>query len=449
MILRYIDVMSHFFQRAPAQQTEPKRFLEAILHKQHVLVTLPLGKAGASLYALAAMMGSGLVVAICSSPDAIRRNLDYFRAAGFQFPDVACLDGTQAPHEERMILGEVNKNRVKLLYTTPQRFSSLTFLEILVHQPVAFLIIEEAERFFPSLPGHALYQSLLQNGLGQLRQLPPLALMTPPLCPARRQQLSQYLNLPPFHTIQIPPLIAPVTVAVQCHLTEHQKFDALIQHLSGNPARGQTGRIDQPGAVLIQTAHPAQAQKLGRALKHYGFESVHVLHAKQPGPEQADIREQVTRNPHSILVNAGQDTRFWRPSGDVPRQIVFWSLPPSLDALFIQVFRQPQESNPNAPRDEHPMKALIFHTKEDYQHALQRLQSIASHTARADLAEQVHALRTVRRWILSDTCRLQSLSAYYQGTVLDDFPTCGRCDRCLESPSRRGRIRRWLRQWFF
>lgn len=422
--------MSNFFKHAPARETDQKRFLEAVIKRQNVIASFPLGYPVVSLYAFAAMLGGGLVVAVCPSARHIRRNLDYFKAAGFKFPDVAYLDGTQMPHEERTVQKEINHNRVRLLYTTPERFTSLTFLEVLVHADVHFMLIEEADRFLPITLGHSLYKRFQEEGLEQLRRLPPLALMTPPMPPRRCQELSSRLNLQEYEIIQSQPQVEPVEVRVQAHMTEHQKFESLVNVLSGNPGVGKQGRLDDTGAVLIQTAYPAQAEKLGATLLDYGFESVWITHFKKNGSEQARVLENANTRLNGIIVNAGSDMRPWQPPEEARPRIVFWTPPTSVEDMFVQVFRHTQLS-PVLHGTDHFMKALVLYTKEDFQAAIKRVQQ--SCTLDDDEArEKIQALKHFRRWVLSEHCRLQSLVAHFQGSSPLEIPPCGKCDRCLE-----------------
>ena len=444
--------MTNFFTHAPVQETDQKRFLEAVTNRQNVIASFPLGYPVVSLYAFAAMLGGGLVVVICPSVRHIRRNLDYFRAAGFKFPDVAYLDGTQMPHEERSVQKEVNHNRVRLLYTTPERFASLTFLEVLVHADVHFMVIEEADRFLPVTLGHSLYKKFQEEGLEQLRRLPPLALITPPLPPRRCQELSARLNLQSFQSIQSLPLMEPIEVQVQCVMTEHQKMAHLVDVLSGSPGPGKQGRLDGPGAVLIQTAHPAQAEKLGATLLDYGFEAVWITHFKKNGTEQARVLEVANSRLNGIIVNAGSDMRAWQPPDEARPRLIFWTPPTSVEDLVTQLFRQ-TPAHVGAFGEAHFMKALLLYTKEDYLAALKRVQTSRT-LEETEAREKLLALRHYRRWVLSETCRLQSLAAFAQGASSIDLPPCGRCDRCQLRRSGRGKrlpkvVARWVQKFFF
>lgn len=443
--------MSNFFRHATPRDTYQNRFLEAVAHQQNLIASFPLGYPVVSLYALTGMMSGGMVVVVCPGSRHIRRNLEYFKSAGFRFPDVAFLDGTQVPHEERAVLKEINHNRVRLLYTTPNRFTSLTFLQMLVHAPIQFLVIEEADRLLPAMPGHTHYRRFYEEGLRQLRQLPPLALLVPPLPPVRFRELGEQLHLKRYQTIQCPPLFESVEVQARRLFTEHQKFTELADRLAGSPGKGKLGRLNDVGSVLIQAAYPAQAEKLGASLLDYGFDSVWITHYKKTPKEQAQILDIANTRLNAIVVNAGSDMRYWSPPAESRPQVVFWTPPASVEEVLTQIFRQ--TPGMQAGYDEqHVMRGLVFHTKEDFQAALKRVQHSRT-LGIEEIQEKTRALRYYRRWVLSEECRLQSLAAFYQGASMIELPPCGVCDRCLSKKRARGsgepRIHKLLKHWLF
>lgn len=439
---------TNFFQQAPAQDTYQKRFLEAVLNNKPLIASFPLGYPLVSIYALSALMSDGLAVVICANSGQIRRNLEYFRQAGLKFPDVAYLDGTQMPHEERSIYSEINHHRIRVLYITPERFTSLTFLEIMVHQKITFLAIDEAERLLPEIPGHASYQRLIDHGLKQLSNLPPLVLMVPMMTPSQIRELSLSLGFQDYQLLQCPPIIEPIEIKVKRLFTEHQKMSSLINFLSGSSESDQErlpGRLDNPGAVWIQTAFPAQAEKIGSALQDYGFESVYVTHFKKSAREQVKVLDIASVRSNAIVVNAGGELRAWTPPMGASPKLVFWNPPANLDEMVMQVFRQPSDK---AFLEASPIKVRIYYTREDFQSAL--LQLKPRHTSElAEPSEKLWALRCYREWVLSETCRLQSLDAHLQGSKTSELAPCGRCDRCTEVQDLRWKLQRFLQNWLY
>lgn len=433
----------NFFRQAPPQDTDQKRFLDAVLNRRNLIASFPLDYPTVSLYSLTGLISQGLSVVVCHDASKIRRNLEAFRLAGLGFPDVAVLDGTQMPHEERMLHREINHNRVRILYITPERFISLTFLEILVHHPINFVAIEEAERLLPDMPGHVLYTKLYEQGLQQLGSLPPIVLMIPTLPPEQVKRLSSRLNFRDYQFIQCSPSIDSVEIQVKRLLSEHQKFQDLTAFLSGSTTPGSPGRLDEPGSVLIQTAFPAQAEKLAASLLDYGFDAVRATHFKKAAWEQAEVFEWAATQPNAIVVNGGVELRAWRPAEGAAPKLVFWTPPPSLEGLFMQIFRQPAEKRPPNIR---PVQCRIYHTREDFTAAVKRANP---QYAQGDESEKLRALGHYRKWIMDETCRIQSAASFLKGGPALNISPCGRCDRCLETGRFSRKLRKALENWLY
>ena len=436
----------NFFQHAPAQDTYQKRFLESVLNKRHLIASFPVGYPMVSLYALPAMMSEGLSVVVSSNRDQIRRNLDYFKNAGLKFQEIAFLYGTQMHHEERAIHKEINHHRVRMLYITPERFVSLTFLEVLVHQPIAFLAIEEAERLLPGMPGYGAYQKFYTQGLQQLNQLPPIALMVPVMAPAQLRHLEAHLKLQDVQLLQCPPLIEAVELKVKRLFSEHQKFMSLVSFLSGSVGSRKMGRLDTPGTVMIQTALPVQAEKLGASLINYGFESVHITHFKKSQREQSQAIHRANTQPNVIVVNAGtSNLRAWMPSPQWDSKLIYWNPPSSLDELWMHAFRQPSEKQALGMQ---PFRVRLYHTREDFMVAMNRFK-LKQLLETPEMIESMKNLKLYRNWVLDTQCRLQSAVAYSQGASVLEMPPCGRCDRCTETHDFRWKVQETFKNWLY
>jgi hypothetical protein len=143
--------------------------------------------------------------------------------------------------------------------------------------------------------------------------------------------------------------------------------------------------------------------------------------------------------------------RYWSPPYEAKPKVVFWTSPTSVEDAFMQIFRQVQAIQ-SGYGEQHFMKALIFHTKEDFQGALKRLQHSRALDA-AEIQDKIRVLKHYRRWVLSEHCRLQSLLAFYQGTSIVEMLPCGLCDRCLSNGGKRSQdestVQRLLKRWFY
>lgn len=438
--------MSEFFKHAPVRETAQKRFLESIFHKQNVLGSFPLGYDAVSLYAFAAMMGEGMCVVVCPDVIAVQRRVEYFGRASYRYPEVAVLDGTQVPHEMRETVAQVNRNRVKVLLTTPEHFATLRFLEVLIHARLSFLVIEQAQFLLPDFSGSFRYLKLWE-ALERLRVIPPMVLLTHPLPVSRTDELTKALGWKPdaVQVFREEPLPGKMVVRVRRLMTEHQKFRYLVHHLSGQPQRGMMGRIYEPGSVLILTRDTGSCEQLALALSNHGYEGVYSYHGQKEDPEKLAIERIFATEPNRIIVQSGYDADRLTQPENLPLKIIFWHPPASVEEAYGQMAR--------ACRPDHgEVEGWFLYTREDYEISLKRTQLLGTSryaVSAGFLDRRLQGLKRYRRWVLSESCRLQSLVAFAQGADRVSLPPCGRCDRCREPNTFPNRIRRLFKYWLY
>ncbi len=422
--------MSKFFKHAPVQDTLQKRLSEAVGGQRHVLSSLPWGQPVTGAYAYPALLGPGVAVAICPDRFAMARSLDFMARAGIQQPEVAVFEpGTDVAALKQ----QVARDRVRLIFTTPDRFSSLNLLDILVHSPLSFVVVEEADRLLPSMPGHGSLEAM-KEGLSLFRQLPALMLMVPPMAPARLRELAALLRLPSFQLVGVTPDWDRVRLSVRFLVSEAQKLRVLTRYLA-EPSPG--GR---PRPVIVHTAHPAEAEKLAAILAGAGLDPVWSVNSRQNPSDVAAVAQVLAHRPHAVVVSAGEDFRHWQALPDTELRVVYWSPPASMDELLATLARTAPSGGPAR------VEGLILHTRDDYYLALDRLLASPHESGRSQ-EEKAAALQQYRRWLFSAECRLQTLVAYYQGTRSVELPPCGGCDCCR--PRRESWLQKALRRWLY
>lgn len=434
--------MADFFRKAPVQDTFQKRFFESIFHKHNIVGSFPLGLPILSLYSFPAMMTAGMAVVVCPDRYTIQRNIGVLKQFGYETPAVAVLDGSQMPHEERQIQADINHNRVQLLYTVPEKFASITFMQILVHALVKFLVIEDAHYLLEGFSGTYRYWKLWE-GLEHLRKRPPMLLFTQPLTLPRLHELTRRLSLESFETFQKEPAFQQTPLRVKLAWTENEKFRYLTSVMTGTADRERFGRVLHPGSVLIRTNGRKSAQKVSAALSQFGFDPVFVYHPGLETEERERLERMFYMRQNAVAVTYGYGVRFLKPPVGEVLKVIQWEVPSSLEALSGLLFQVP-EGDPTR------VEGHLLYTKEDYQAAFRRISYEAQRKlgGRESPDQQARLLKAVRAWVLSEDCRIQSLMALgYIGAPLD-VAECGSCDRCL-APSNGGFLRRIVKQWVY
>lgn len=443
--------MPNFFQQNPSKQDSfQKAFLDSIFHKQNVVGSFPLGHPILSLYSFPAMLGEGLAIAVCPDRAAARRNGQLLQTScGMAYPDIAVMDGRQMPHEEREIQDLIAKNRIQLIVTTPEKFSSINFIQMLAHAQVSFIAIEDAHYLLEGFYGSYRYQRLWE-GLNYFRRFPPLVLFTQLLSSSRRQELIERLGVSGADVFRKDPRLENTTLRLEMLLTEHQKFQTLLRIIQG-PVKSPSMPF-RSGTVLIQTYYPHHCEELQQSLIRCGFPDTYVYHQKIPLSERQHIERLFRHQKDMIVVATGENSRWLIPPQKQSMKIIQWQLPPGLDEVAGQFYRvQPAEDLEDAAETGQRIEGVILYTKEDYHALVKRIQSHAqtpppkSRHATSPKPEphppdvrvkqrpeelQLKELIKVRQWILSPECRRQSLLDYWNAADADILPPCGTCDRC-------------------
>ncbi len=409
-----------------------------------------MGYAIRSFYALPAMTVQGMAIVVCPDAYTLYRNQTALQHSGYGAPTVMALDGTQMPHEERAIFSEINHNRVQLLFVTPEKFSSLNFIQVMVHAKVSFLAIENAHYLLEGFSGSYRYWKLWE-GLENLRKRPPLVLFSHTLPPARLHELTRRLGLKTYESFQKEPALEQTKLRVKLLITENEKFRYLCAQLSGDPENEAIGPLLNPGSVIIRTNSRKTCQKVAAALAQFGFNSVLMYHPSLTPSEKETIEKAFATQPNVIVVMFGYGENLLTPPAGSELQFIFWEMPASLEELFINLFQVPSEDASGIART---VEGHVLYTKEDYQRIFNRLKYEWANDLGVKQAQkhQVKALKQVRQWVLSKGCRYDSLISFWQGETVgittDLMMGCGYCDECLTT-SNGGFLRKMLRHWLY
>ena len=407
--------MTGFFQQAPPLNSLQKRFIESIVHKHNVVGSFPLAYPTPSLYAFAALMGSGLAVVVCPDKLATARMGRYFAKLQYAFPDVAVLDGMQMPHEERETYEAINRNKVRLLLTTPERFNTLNFLNMMVHANVSFVLVEQAQMLLPDFSGNNRYQKLVE-AMDRLQQQPPMVLLSHPLPAERQVAMKAVLGIKEADTFEESPLWDRTTISLVRCVTEHQKAKTLLKAVKkADTASAQTG----PMIVIAADARSVEA--VARLLENARYGDVRTLQPGMAFEERASTEAWFAQAENPLLITTEYAAPVFRGGS-----IFYWQPPASVASFTGQIFAAHIELDP-------AVQVTLLYTKEDHQFQLSRWRRL-SESSPEEAQARVLALKRYRQWVLSQSCRRQTLAAYLSDRILAEVTPCGVCDRCVQKP---------------
>lgn len=448
------DTLHYIPFEGDVEEAVEHRFLHSMFHKQDVLGSFPLGYPLSAIYAPAAFRLQTLAVVITQDRQSIRRHLEFLRKKGLSSPAVSVLDGFQVPHEERDVLDAVHQRKVRILFTTPEKFSSAAFLQIFTHVTVGFLVIEHGQFCLEGYSGSFRYYKICKS-LEAIRRRPPMAIFTPPLSEETRERLTQKLKLDSFQFLEKEPVFEKSRIRVKRFLTGHQKFSFLFRYLGGG--RPENSEKPRPAVSnVILTMDSTSCEALKNQLIAHGMKDVYAYHQGISWGEFKTLERIFAHVPGATIITSGYSNYSFTVPRTQAMRLIFWQPAMGLEELVWNCFRQTEE-------DAHRFSAIVLYTREDYMKALKKIsaESAIGHGEwysdvlgiEALLKHQTKKLKEFRKWVLSSGCRFQTLaeqakSLHSREIHTSHFHPCGSCDQCRSHPFK-GVLGVFLQYWLY
>ena len=363
------------------------------------LVLMPTGGGKSLCYQVPALCRPGLALVISPLIALIQDQVEALRQLGVA---AAGLHSGLEAGESQEIWQELQAQRLKLLYVSPERLLQGDLLERLAQQPLSLFAIDEAHCL--SQWGHDFRPEYLQlSQLAQrLPQVPRLAL-TATADPRTRQEIVQRLALEQgqvflasFDRPNIRYLLRPKEEP------RRQLLEFLAQH------RGEAG--------IVYARSRASVDRLRLELQQAGFDVV-AYHAGLPAEQRRQALQQF-RTGSAVVVVATIAFGMGIDKPDV-RFVAHVDLPKSLEAYYQETGR--------AGRDGLPAVAWMLHGPGD----VPQLRRFIDGSEAAEEQKRIeHAkLNALIGYSEAGGCRRQVLLRHFGETLAEP---CGNCDGCLE-----------------
>ncbi|HBF33185.1 TPA: RecQ family ATP-dependent DNA helicase, partial [Candidatus Sumerlaeota bacterium] len=115
--------------------------IERLLAGQSVLSIFPTGSGKSLCYQLPALMFSGLTLVISPLIALMKDQLGFLEARGIP---AARIDSSLEREESFAVYDKLRRKELKILYTSPERFGSEKFRQLLRGQEISLLAVDEA-----------------------------------------------------------------------------------------------------------------------------------------------------------------------------------------------------------------------------------------------------------------------------------------------------------------
>ena len=341
--------------------------IDGVLAGRDVLLTMPTGWGKSLAYQLPAIVLEGTTLVVSPLIALMKDQVDALESRGLA---ATFVNSSISSGERKRRLAATARGDVDLLFVTPERFRSPTFLEILPQLPIRRMAVDEAHCI--SHWGHDFRPDY--SRLGHYRALlgdPPVIALTATATPDVADDIIRLLR-------QRDPLVIRTGIerpnlflAARSVHDKDEKLDAIAERIRA---------ID--GAGIVYAALIKDLEAMHAALRHRGIECL-VYHGKLSPEERRDMQERFMASDRDVVL-ATNAFGMGVDKADI-RFVLHAQVPRTLEAWMQEVGR--------AGRDGKPSFCELLYLEEDV-----AIQSNFIKWANPSLEYLLGVYETLRSW---------------------------------------------------
>ncbi|MCG9721751.1 DNA helicase RecQ [Shewanella sp. Isolate7] len=382
-------------------RTGQREVIDTVCGGLDALVIMPTGGGKSLCYQLPALVLPGLTLVVSPLISLMKDQVDSLKQMGVA---AAYLNSSQSREEALTIYRQLHKGELKLLYVSPERLLTDSFIERLRNLPLSLFAIDEAHCI--SQWGHDFRPEYA--ALGRLKQLfpqVPMMALTATADKATRVDICQRLGIAPFELLTSfdRPNIR-YTVAEKLNVANQLR--QFIQAQNGNSG-------------IIYCSSRRRVDEVAERLRMQGYQA-DAYHAGKTQEERADIQERFLKDQLDIVVATVAFGMGINKSN--VRFVVHYDIPKSVEAYYQETGR--------AGRDGLDAEAFMLFDPAD----IGRVRHLIEQQEPGPQQQvEYHKLNTMAAFAEAQTCRRQVLLHYFDESASEP---CGNCDICLDPPKR-------------
>ncbi|TGK62508.1 RecQ family ATP-dependent DNA helicase [Leptospira wolffii] len=404
-------LLSHFgFSNFRQGQWEAIRSLS---QGKDVLAVLPTGGGKSLIYQLPSFADSNKLTIVISPLIALMKDqVDGLKSKGMS---AAYCNSSQDELEQVRILSGAATGKIRILYVSPERAVSRSFLNLLPKFPIGMVAVDEAHcvsqwghDFRPEYRKLHTLRPLLPSGT-------PWVALTATATDKVKKDISDSLGLKEPEFVQGTYARANLKFSVLYPESERDKESLLSSILEkGNFRKSGSGK------AIVYCATRAKVDELYDQLKKSGYK-VGKYHAGRTDSSREKTQDGYSSGKTNVLV-ATNAFGMGLDSPDV-RLVLHYQVPSSLESYYQEAGR--------AGRDGRTSECVLFFYPGDLSVQSFLLSKEANYKGGETL------LSHVKSYVGSSDCRQRILCGYFG----EETEPCGNCDSCSDSEiSESGRI---------
>lgn len=395
------ETLEHYFGHSSFRPLQ-EEVVDAILEKRDVLMILPTGGGKSLCYQLPTLLMEGITVVV--SP---LLALMHDQVVALQANDIsaAMLSSMQDLEESQQIESQLRDGDIKLLYVAPERLTNAYFLNLLHQLPINFFVIDEAHCV--SEWGHEFRENYRRLSLLKEQfSTTPIAAFTATATHAVESDIANNLGLQNPKRVRGSLFRENLTIQVKHRIKDGraQLMEFLKQH--------------QDESGIIYTLSRKSTETIANFLQTKGIEAK-AYHAGLPTQEKnktyADfVADRVQVVVATIAFGMGIDKSNIR-------FVVHMTMPKTLENFYQEIGR--------AGRDGVESETLLLFSAQDI---VQQKMFIDALPETPYKQHAFNKLDSMVRFSNSESCRHQSVAAYFD----DRIENCvSKCDNCTAPAS--------------
>ncbi|EAY31445.1 DNA helicase RecQ [Microscilla marina] len=379
-----------------------KDIIDQVLAGNDALVLMPTGGGKSLCYQVPALMMEGIAIVV--SP-LIALMQDQVEALQRNDIAAAFYNSTQTSSEQSEIERQCMDGKIKLLYVSPEKLLSGTFIEFLQRLQINLFAIDEAHCI--SSWGHDFRPEYAQlKMLKKVFPSVPVVALTATADKTTRNDILNQLNLQQPETF----LASFDRENIRLHVSPGQnRIKKIIKYLETRP--NQSG--------IIYCLSRKSTEQIAQKLKDAGF-SADYYHAKMDSNRRAAVQQSFLKDDtHIICATIAFGMGIDKPN---VRFVIHYNMPKNVEGYYQEIGR--------AGRDGLKSDAILFYSYGDVKILREFIHNIDNEGFKA---LQFAKLERMLQFADADICRRRILLNYFNENFQQD---CGNCDVCRNPPQK-------------
>jgi len=381
-------------------RSNQKEIIETILSGRDSLVLMPTGGGKSMCFQVPALMLPGTCIVVSPLISLMKDQVEALRSVGIT---AAYLNSSQSSVDQRGVESALYNGNLKLLYVSPEKLASDTFLNALANLPISLFAIDEAHCI--SSWGHDFRPEYKKLKLLKLK-FPgiPVVALTATADRITKKDIVEQLSLDDPQTFV-------------------SSFDRPNIFLEARPGQKKLEQIaafiqDRPyKAGIIYCLSRKNTEELSKKLQDRGVKAM-CYHAGMSDDIRAKVQEDFI-NDEILVVCATVAFGMGIDKSNVS-WVIHHNLPQNIEGYYQEIGR--------AGRDGSQAETILFYSFRD----VAVFRDIFQKNGGAHLQLKLSKLDRMQQYAESLSCRRKMLLNYF-GEKLEE--NCGACDVCKNPPT--------------